>query len=209
MKYIKIENLNFEYEKNKPILKNINIEMDKGEILGVYGESGIGKTTLLNIIAGFENETSGLIYIDGEKINSVPVEKRNIAFIFQDYALFPHLTVEKNIAFGIKEKNHERKRKKIDELLSLVKLENFATRYPYELSGGQQQRVALVRGLATEPRMLLMDEPFSNLDEKLKDELIIQLKKIIKNFCITTIFVSHDIQDIKKMGGRVFEISKK
>ncbi len=207
MSYFKIENLNFEYEKNKAILKNINIEMKKGEILGVYGDSGIGKTTLLNIIAGFEKEKSGSIYIDGKRINNIPAHKRNIAFIFQDYALFPHLTVEKNIAFGIRAKGKANKQKKVSELLNIVKLEGFASRYPYELSGGQQQRVALVRSLATEPSMLLMDEPFSNLDEKLKDELIFQLKEILKTLSITTIFVSHDIKDIEKTGARLFKMT--
>ncbi len=204
MKYFKIENLYFEYKKNIPVLNNVNLEMEKGEILGVYGESGIGKSTLLNIIAGFEKEKSGSIFIEGEKINNIPAHKRKIGFIFQDYALFPHLSVEKNIAFGIK--NRKDKKKRVPELLRLVKLEALANRYPYELSGGQQQRIALVRSLATEPRILLMDEPFSNLDQNLKDELIVQLKQILKNFSITTIFVSHDITDIEKMGDRIFRI---
>ncbi len=204
MKYFKIKNLCFEYQKNTPVLNNINLEMDKGEILGIFGESGIGKSTLLNIIAGFEKEKSGEIFIEGEKINNIPAHKRKIGFIFQDYALFPHLNIEKNIAFGIT--SQKNKKERINELLAMVKLENYAKRYPYELSGGQQQRIALIRSLATEPRILLMDEPFSNLDQKLKDELIVQLKQILKEFNITTIFVSHDSTDIEKMGNRIFKI---
>ncbi len=206
MSYFKIENLAFEYVKGSPVFSDVNIEMNKGGILAVCGASGAGKSTLLNIIAGFEQPTAGSITLDGKDITAVPVHKRNIGFIFQDYALFPHLTVEKNIAFGLKNTGGVSKSARIHELLTMVQLDGYEKRFPHELSGGQQQRIALVRSLATNPRMLLMDEPFSNLDHALKDELMRQLKDIFTALSITVLFVSHDTDDIQKIADTVYQI---
>lgn len=191
--YISIKNLYFKYEKDN-ILEDFNLDINKGEIVAILGKSGSGKSSLLRILSGFEKPYKGVIVI-GEKVlvddkTFVPTEKRNIGMLFQDYALFPHLTVEKNIQFGLK-----KKLEKVKEMLKLIEMEGFEKRYPHELSGGQQQRVALARSLAPSPNLILLDEPFSNLDNELKENIRKQLKQIIKKSNTTAIFVTHDIED--------------
>ena len=175
---------------------NLSFELYKGDILSILGPSGCGKTTLLRLIAGLENPTSGEIMLSnrtvyGQNIN-IPPNKRHLGMIFQDYALFSHLTVEDNISFGISHLNSDEKKKIISNCLEITKLSDQEKKFPHELSGGQQQRVALARTLATNPSLILMDEPFSNLDTQLRLELRNQVHAILRQTNTTTIFVTHD-----------------
>ena len=199
MAYLQLNNLNFSYNQSENILKNINFSIEKGEILAILGESGSGKSTLLRLISGFETAQEGALYIDNKKIfegfHKVPVEKRGIGFVFQDYALFPHLTVEENIKFGLDKLNKKEKEQRVEKMLQLVSLKDFSKKYPHELSGGQQQRIALARALAPEPKLILFDEPFSNLDANLQGKIREELKEILKNTETTALFVSHNKED--------------
>lgn len=193
---LSIEKLNFQYKNSREhIFENFDLYVQKGQILAILGKSGSGKSTLLRIIAGLEENAEGIIRIGDKLVQSrdtfVPVEKRKVGFVFQDYALFPFMTVSQNIAFGMKVKD----KRKLESLFSLVQLEGLEKRYPHELSGGQQQRTALARALAGEPDLLLMDEPFSNLDSALVMELREDLKTIIKSQRMTTLLVTHDPED--------------
>lgn len=178
------------------VVKGVSLELGKGEIGCLLGPSGCGKTTLLRIIAGFEAVRAGQVIIDGKQVSSestlIPPEKRNIGMVFQDYALFPHLTVIENITFGIRNGNRRAKRKIVDHLLDLVGLRDTSKAYPHELSGGQQQRVALARALAPEPKLLLLDEPFSNLDVTLREKLTVEVRDILKSAGITALMVTHN-----------------
>jgi len=178
------------------VVKGVSLELKKGEIGCLLGPSGCGKTTLLRIIAGFENIHRGEVIIAGQQVSSdttiVPPEKRNIGMVFQDYALFPHLSVSENIAFGINKSKRNEKRKIVAHLLDLVGLKDTEKAYPHELSGGQQQRVALARALAPEPALLLLDEPFSNLDVTLRDKLTVEVRDILKEAGITALMVTHN-----------------
>lgn len=171
------------------------LSLDKGKILALVGESGSGKTTLVRLIAGLETSDSGSISIAGQTVTSknifIPPEKRKIGMVFQDYALFPHLTVYKNITYGCR----NIKKEQLEDLLQLVGLVGYEERYPHQLSGGQQQRVALARALAPRPQLLILDEPFSNLDIALKLQLRNEIFNIIQQLGITVIFVTHDTQD--------------
>ncbi len=205
---IKIEKLTFYYPGNKkPALKDINIEIEEGEIVSIFGESGSGKSTLLRLIAGLEHKGSGVIEIGKNRVlgpNSfVLPEKRGVGMVFQDYALFPNMKVEKNIAFGLSKMSIGEKKKRVKEMLELVNLEPYANKYPYELSGGQQQRVALARALAPAPGCLLLDEPFSNLDSDLQVKIRSELKDILLKAQVTTIFVTHDREDVRALADRV------
>lgn len=193
---LEIKNLNFSYENNEEkIFKDFNFSAEKGEISAILGSSGCGKSTLLRIISGLEENAQGFIkvgdHIFQNESTFIPTEKRNIGFVFQDYALFPFMTIEQNIRFGMKTKSSD----KVNYLLNLTHLNGLEKRYPHELSGGQQQRAALARTLASEPKLLLMDEPFSSLDTDLVDELRRDLKEIIKSQNITTILVTHNKED--------------
>lgn len=178
------------------VVRGVSLELNEGEIGCLLGPSGCGKTTLLRIIAGFETVQRGEVIIAGREVSSglkmVPPEQRNIGMVFQDYALFPHLSVIENIGFGIRNGNRKAKRKIIDNLLQLVGLEDCGKTYPHELSGGQQQRVALARALAPEPKLLLLDEPFSNLDVTLRDKLTVEVRDILKSAGTTALMVTHN-----------------
>ena len=184
-------------------VNDISFSLQKGQTLALLGESGSGKTTLLRMIAGLEKPTEGSIALQDKFIYNhseavfVKPEKRNIGLFFQHYALFPHLTVFKNIAYGLSSKIYtaSQKKQRVDEMLSLVELKGYEKRFPHELSGGQQQRIALARALAPQPQLLLLDEPFSNLDEQLKNEVRQQIKEILEKTQTTTILVTHDLQD--------------
>jgi iron(III) transport system ATP-binding protein len=180
-------------------VKNLSLNVGKGELLALVGESGSGKTTLLRLIAGFEEPDKGEIRIAGNVVVNddlfIAPEKRRVGMVFQDYALFPHLTVYDNIAFGLQKLKKEEKELRIREVLKLVGLQSFEKRYPHELSGGQQQRTALARALAPNPDLILLDEPFSNLDGVMKDRVREEIKQIIKSTGITAIFVTHDTKD--------------
>ncbi|KLO23781.1 ABC transporter [Marinitoga sp. 1197] len=201
--FLYIEDIWFKYDKDF-VLKGIDFQIKKGETVAIVGESGSGKSTILRIIAGFERPQKGIIRLENRILTSkqhfVFPEKRNIGFVFQDYALFPHMTVKQNIEFA--------KKNKTKEMLQLVNLKGYENRYPHELSGGQQQRVALARTLATNPKLLLLDEPFSNLDENLKDRIRMELKKILNKAGITTILVTHDKNDAITLSDEIIIIEK-
>ena len=200
MSYIQLHNVCKQFgAAGSPAVNNVSLSMAEGSILTLLGPSGCGKTTTLRMIAGFERPTSGTIRIAGETVCSdtfsLPAEKRGIGMVFQDYALFPHLTVEKNVAFGLNKWGRKERRERTLEVLELVGLANYATRYPYELSGGQQQRVSLARALAPKPKVLLLDEPFSNLDVKLREKMREEVNDILRKSKTTSILVTHDQKD--------------
>lgn len=190
---LSVRNLFFKYPNNKEmILKDVSTEVAKGEILAIVGPSGGGKSTLLRLISGLETPLKGCIEIENKDVTHVNPEKRAIGMLFQDYALFPHMTVEKNIAYGLKGKN---KYKRVKAMLELVNMAGYEKRYPHELSGGQQQRIALARTLAPEPKILLLDEPFSNLDSDLQSKIRQEIFEIVKKMNITTLMVTHNKED--------------
>lgn len=185
--------------KAAPALDNFSLTVNTGDIHAIVGESGCGKTTLLRLIAGLEIPNEGEIFVNEKLVSSSSVivapEKRNIGFVFQDYALFPHLTVNQNVGFGLGKLSAIEKKERIKKYITLVGMIGYEDRYPHELSGGQQQRIALARSLATEPSLLLLDEPFSNLDEILKKQMRFEIRNIISKAGATAIFVTHDTND--------------
>ncbi|WP_136805570.1 ABC transporter ATP-binding protein [Desulfosediminicola flagellatus] len=186
---------------------DVSFVLEKGEIGCLLGPSGCGKTTLLRVVAGFEHIQSGSVSIDGERVSAsdinVPPEKRSIGMVFQDYALFPHLSVFDNVAFGIRSKQYSEVKKNVKELLDLVGLSDVAEKYPHELSGGQQQRVALARALAPQPELLLLDEPFSNLDAVLRDRLTVEVRDILKELGTTALLVTHNQHEAFSVADRI------
>lgn len=196
---LSLNNISFSYDRQNKILDQVNFQIEKGEITAILGNSGSGKSTLLNIIAGLEFPMEGQIVLGQTDITDLPCEKRNIGLIFQDYALFPHLTVEKNVGFAL----HSHRLPVVDEMLDLVKMKSFKKRYPYELSGGEQQRVAIARSLASKPELLLLDEPFSNLDANLKKQVRREIKSILRKSQITAILVTHDVEDAYDLASRI------
>lgn len=185
------------------------LEAKQGEFLTLLGPSGCGKTTTLRIIAGFEKPDKGRVYFDDTVVNDVPPYERNIGIVFQDYALFPHMTVYDNISFGLKLRKlpKEEIKKRVSWALELVGLKGFEDRYPEQLSGGQQQRVALARALVIEPQLLLLDEPLSNLDAKIRERLRGEVKRIQKELGITTIYVTHDQEEAMAISDRIAVMS--
>ena len=186
------------------MLKNINLECEN-ELISLLGPSGCGKTTCLRIIAGFEMPDNGRVILDGEDITNLPPYKRNIGMVFQNYALFPHLTVFENVAYGLKVRGLRQReiREKVKNALSLVNLEGFESYMIDELSGGMQQRVAVARALVIEPKILLLDEPLSNLDAKLRVKMRKELKKLQKTLGITTIYVTHDQEEAMAISDKI------
>lgn len=186
-------------------LDNVSLRVEKGELLAILGPSGCGKSTLLNIISGLQEATSGEIYLGEGRIDDLPPQKRGIGFLFQNYALFPNMTVRENIAFGLKIRkiNEVEINKRVDELLEIVNLGEHAQKKPRQLSGGQQQRVALARALAPKPDILLLDEPLSALDVKIRQRLREEIKNLQRELGITTLLVTHDQEEAFEMGDRV------
>jgi putative spermidine/putrescine transport system ATP-binding protein len=186
-------------------VKDFNLEVEKGEFISFLGPSGCGKTTTLRMIAGFEQPTKGQILLEGEDITFRPPHQRNVGMVFQSYALFPNMTVAQNIAFGLEVRKMDRAKikERVHEMLSLIQLEDYGGRYPYQLSGGQQQRVALTRALAIRPRLLLLDEPLSALDAKIRLELRQEIRRIQQALGITTIYVTHDQEEALSLSDRI------
>jgi spermidine/putrescine ABC transporter ATP-binding subunit len=186
-------------------LDNVSITFNDGEFFGLLGPSGSGKTTLLRSIAGFIVPDEGSILFDGEPVETVPVHRRAIGMVFQSYALFPHLTIAENIAFGLDVRGRPRDniRRRVAEMLSLVRLSGLEGRYPRQLSGGQQQRVALARALVTDPKVLLLDEPLGALDRRLRQEMQVELKDIQRKTGVTAIFVTHDQEEALTLSDRI------
>ena len=197
-----------------PAVKDVSLRIHNGGFLTLLGPSGCGKTTTLRLIAGFETPDSGKISVHQNDITALPIEKRRIGMVFQEYALFPHINVGENIAFGLQGNKHQ-KAQQIAHLLHLLGLDALQDRMPYQLSGGQQQRVALARALAPQPRVLLLDEPFSNLDATLRAQVRRDVKNILKETGITCVFVTHDQEEALSLSdqiavmfeGQVFQIS--
>jgi iron(III) transport system ATP-binding protein len=207
MSILQLQNITKKYSGAEEFaVSDISFEVEQGEILALVGESGSGKTTLLRLIAGLEHPEKGEIILSGEKIAgghySLPAHKRHIGLVFQDYALFPHLTIMENVLFGLSKGITERE-KIARQVLALVNLKENFNKYPHQLSGGQQQRVALARALAPNPKILLLDEPFSNLDATLKDQVREEIRQIIKKTGITAIFVTHDTKDALSTADRI------
>ena len=186
-------------------LSQINLEIKNGSLVGLLGPSGSGKSTLLRILAGLEIPDSGRIWLEGQDATKFPLQQREIGFVFQNYALFPHLTVAKNISFGLDVRNIDItiKKQRVNELLQLVQLEKFADRYPHQLSGGQRQRIALARALAVEPKVLLLDEPFAALDAKIRKQLRSWLRTLHQQIPVTTVFVTHDHQEAMELAHEI------
>lgn len=205
-----LENLKKSY-KDVEILKGINLDVEKGEFLTLLGPSGCGKTTTLRIIAGLETPTSGRVIVDGRTFSSpeerifVPPEKRNIGMVFQSYAVWPHMTVFDNVAYPlrIRKLGKQEIERRVKKVLGLVRLSGLEKRYPHQLSGGQQQRVALARALVMNPKIMLLDEPLSNLDAKLREEMRFEIKDLQRRTGITIIYVTHDQTEAMAMSDRV------
>ncbi len=200
---LKISNVSFSYKKGAKAINNFNLEVRKGSFTTLLGESGCGKTTILKLISGFLQPDMGLIEIDGVNQNRIEPDKRKIAFVFQNYALFPHLTVKQNILYGVKNKKNENNYNIFEDTVKSLNLDNLLNRYPHELSGGQQQRVALARSLVLNPKILLMDEPLSSLDTKLREKVRDELKEIQQKLKITTIYVTHDREEALSLSDKI------
>ncbi|GAB4503590.1 MAG: ATP-binding cassette domain-containing protein [Anaerolineales bacterium] len=204
MAFLQIENISKVFGSVEAV-KNFNLNIEKGELVSFLGPSGCGKTTTLRMVAGFETPTSGRIIMDGKDITDVPPNKRDVGMVFQSYALFPNMTVASNIGFGLKvmKKPAEEIEQRVEEMLALINMPNYGNRYPYQLSGGQQQRVALARALALRPDVLLLDEPLSALDAKIRVSLRAEIRAIQQKLGITAIYVTHDQEEALSLSDRV------
>lgn len=202
--FVRIENLSKSFDDTVAI-NNISLAIYEGEFFSLLGSSGCGKTTLLRMLAGFETPDAGRIIIDGEDMSNVPPYRRPINMMFQSYALFPHLTVEQNIAFGLKQEKIPKIaiKDRVEQMLAMVKLQGFEKRKPEQLSGGQKQRVALARSLAKNPKLLLLDEPLGALDKKLREETRFELMTIQEKLGVTFIIVTHDQEEAMTVSSRV------
>lgn len=202
--FLEVSNLVKSFGTNT-VVKGVNFAFEKGEFISLLGPSGCGKTTILRMIAGFERPTSGAIRVDGEEITHLKPNQRKLGMVFQAYALFPNLTVGDNIAFGLKIASMpaDQRRARVEEMLKLIGLPGFEKRFPYEMSGGQQQRVALARAIAPKPRLLLLDEPLSALDAKIRVSLREEIRAIQQDLGITTVFVTHDQEEAMSISDRI------
>ncbi|MBL8099967.1 MAG: ABC transporter ATP-binding protein [Anaerolineales bacterium] len=204
MSYLSLANITKQFG-DTVVVDNFNLEIGKGEFVSFLGPSGCGKTTTLRMVAGFETPTSGKILLDGADITDKAPNQRNVGMIFQSYALFPNMTVAQNIGFGLKVRKEADSvtKQRVSEMISLINLEAHANKYPYQLSGGQQQRVSLARALAIRPQVLLLDEPLSALDAKIRVSLRSEIRSIQKTLGITAIFVTHDQEEALSISDRI------
>ena len=189
------------------VLDQFSLNLAKGEIVALLGNSGCGKTTFLRILAGLESPDSGTIEISGTNITALPAEKRNIGLVFQDFALFPHMSVKKNILYGLHKLPKQKRIVRLNEVVELTNLTDLINQYPHQLSGGQQQRVALARALAPTPSLILLDEPFSNLDASLRINLRKRIREILKAAQISAIIVTHDQDDADEVADNIINMS--
>lgn len=205
MAFMTLNQIDVCYDKKKQILKGLDLEVEKGELISLLGPSGCGKTTTLRVVAGFIEPQAGSFLLHGEDLTKVPVHKRNFGLVFQSYALFPHLNVYDNVAFGLKIRKLEKEvmERKVNDMLEVCGLTEFAKRFPSQMSGGQRQRVALARALVIEPELLLLDEPLSNLDAKLRVNMRVEIKRLQKQLGITTLFVTHDQEECFSISDKV------
>lgn len=205
MSSVILKNVRKTYDNNKTVINNVNLEIKDKEFVVLVGASGCGKSTLLRMIAGLEDISDGEIYIDGKKVNNIPPKDRDIAFVFQSYALYPHMTVRENIAFGLKMRKVDKAviSQKVQEAAEILNLGEYLDRKPRQLSGGQRQRVALGRAIVRNPKVFLMDEPLSNLDAKLRVQMRSEIKKLHEKLQTTFIYVTHDQTEALTMGDRI------
>jgi len=203
--FVKFKKVDKSYDGEILVVKDLNLDVAQGEFLTLLGPSGSGKTTILMMLAGFETPTNGEIYLDGEAISNIPPYKRKIGMVFQNYALFPHMTVYENLSFPLKVRKVSKDEidKKINKALSMVSLTGFETRMPGQLSGGQQQRVAVARALVFDPKLVLMDEPLGALDKNLRESMQYELKHIHESLGVTVVYVTHDQGEALTMSDRV------
>ncbi len=205
MAFLELTNINKLFVQGHYAVDNFNLNVESGEFISFLGPSGCGKTTTLRMIAGFETPTSGSIKINGVEISNKPPNQRQIGMVFQSYALFPNMTIAGNIGFGlmIAGKKSDEIKSRAKQMLDLIHLPNYGDRYPYQLSGGQQQRVALARALAIQPQLLLLDEPLSALDAKIRVELRSEIRRIQRELGITTVYVTHDQEEALSLSDRI------
>ncbi len=208
MAFLSIQHASKTFAQSSAV-EDFNLEVEKGELVSFLGPSGCGKTTTLRMVAGFEVPTSGRIELSGEDITSRPPNQRNVGMVFQAYALFPNMTVADNVGFGLKvaKKPKDEIQKRTAEMLGLIRMPQLGDRYPYQLSGGQQQRVALARALAIQPKVLLLDEPLSALDAKIRVELRSEIRRIQQTLGMTTVYVTHDQEEALSISDRIVVMS--
>lgn len=210
---LSVHHLSIHYQ-NRVVLDNFNLNLESGEIIAMLGDSGSGKSSALRFIAGLDETVSGEVNLDGVQLSRngkhlVPPQRRKVGMVFQDYALFPHMNIAKNIAFGLLDKSYHAQQQRVEQLLALIDLTGSDKKYPHQLSGGEQQRVALARTLAPSPQLLLLDEPFSSSDKNHRNDLIMQVRKILKDTGVSSILVTHDKTEAHLLADKVAVIHNK
>ncbi|XJS10453.1 ABC transporter ATP-binding protein [Aerococcaceae bacterium WGS1372] len=210
MAFVELNDIRVSYDGKTNILEDLQLSIENGELVSLLGPSGCGKTTTLRVIAGLIQPNDGTFTVDGQDLTHVPVHKRQFGMVFQSYALFPHLTIYENVAFGLKMQKVDKRiiKDKVTQILEVTGLSEYTDRYPKQLSGGQRQRVALARALVIEPQLLLLDEPLSNLDAKLRVSMRTEIKRIQRQLGITTVFVTHDQEECFSISDKVAVMNK-